>query len=82
MIRMADEDVVAEAWDRLEFVYDPELGVNLADLGLVYDLDCRDGDVRVRMTLTTPGCPLSDSMPQAVQRRRRRCPASGRSRSS
>lgn len=68
MIRMADEDVVAEAWQRLEFVYDPELGVNLVDLGLVYDLDSQHGDVRVRMTLTTPGCPMSDSMPEAVQR--------------
>ena len=68
MIRMADADVEAEAWGRLEFVYDPELGVNLVDLGLVYDLTCQDGDVGVRMTLTTPGCPMSDSMPEAVRR--------------
>lgn len=68
MIRLADSDIEAEAWDRLEFVYDPELAVNLVDLGLVYELTCRDGDVRVRMTLTTPGCPMSDSMPEAVER--------------
>lgn len=68
MIRLADEDVLAEAWARLEFVYDPELGVHLVDLGLVYDLECRDGQVGVRMTLTTPGCPLSESMPEAVRR--------------
>jgi metal-sulfur cluster biosynthetic enzyme len=68
MIRLADSDVEAEAWDRLGLVYDPELGVNLVDLGLVYELTCCDGDVRVRMTLTTPGCPVSDSMPVAVER--------------
>lgn len=68
MIRMGDEDVLAEAWARLEFVYDPELGVNLVDLGLVYDLECQGGEVRATMTLTTPGCPMSESMPDAVRR--------------
>ncbi len=68
MIRLDDAEIMAEAWDRLELVYDPELGVNLVDLGLVYALRSEGGDVRVRMTLTTPGCPMSESMPEAVRR--------------
>jgi len=41
---------------------------HLVDLGLVYDLTSDHGKVHVIMTLTTPGCPMSDSMPPAVQR--------------
>lgn len=63
-----DEAIDAEAWDRLHEVYDPELGVNLVDLGLIYDVVSDGGNVQAVMTLTTPGCPMSDSMPLAVQR--------------
>jgi len=52
----------------LREVYDPELGVNIVDLGLVYEIRNDDGDVYVRMTLTTPGCPLHDSITSAVER--------------
>ena len=48
-------------------VYDPELGVNIMDLGLVYGVDVTtEGFVTVSMTLTTPGCPMHESLGDGV----------------
>ncbi len=46
----------------LRQVKDPELGLSIIDLGLIYDVDVDNGDVHVRMTLTSPGCPASDQI--------------------
>ncbi len=63
-IETADEDEVVEA---LRTVYDPEIPVNIYDLGLIYDLKVADnGDVAIRMTLTAPACPVAGSMPKEV----------------
>jgi metal-sulfur cluster biosynthetic enzyme len=43
--------------ETLRQVKDPEIDLNVIDLGLVYDVDVADGDIRVKMTLTSPGCP-------------------------
>lgn len=67
-LRIPDEEIYQEAWDRLGHVYDPEIGIDLVNLGLVYDVQVNGGDVHVEMSLTTPGCPMSDSMPEAVER--------------
>jgi FeS assembly SUF system protein len=52
----------------LRGVHDPEIPVNVYDLGLIYDLDIlADGDVAVRMTLTTPNCPMAEQIPGQVR---------------
>lgn len=52
---------------QLRTVIDPELGINVVDLGLIYDLQINDGNIYILMTLTTPGCPLHDSIVGGVK---------------
>jgi metal-sulfur cluster biosynthetic enzyme len=58
----------------LATVFDPELGMSIVDLGLVYDVAVENGRARITMTLTTPGCPLHDSMKAWVSEAVRRVP--------
>jgi FeS assembly SUF system protein len=52
----------------LKGIYDPEIPVNIHDLGLIYGLDIADsGDVRINMTLTAPGCPVAQTFPGMVE---------------
>ena len=62
MSEVADKDTLkAEILEALKVVRDPEIPVNVVDLGLIYDLDIGDdGDVDIQMTLTSPGCPVQD----------------------
>jgi metal-sulfur cluster biosynthetic enzyme len=53
------EDAV---WDALRTVDDPEVGMNIVDLGLVYGVEVRGDDVSVRLTMTSPACPLGESI--------------------
>ena len=49
-------------------VFDPEIPVNIYDLGLIYEIDVDDYDnVEIKMTLTAPNCPVADSMPNEVK---------------
>ena len=56
--------------DALKSIYDPEIPVNIYELGLIYDVAVdADGDAVVSMTLTTPNCPVAESMPAEVEMR-------------
>jgi len=64
----APEGVEAQVIEILRTIYDPEIPVNIYDLGLVYGLDVTPtGEVHVRMTLTAPNCPVAQSFPATVQ---------------
>ncbi len=63
-----------QVMDALREVYDPELGLNIVDLGLVYGVDIADNQVNVTMTLTTPGCPLHNTMARGAEMAVRRLP--------
>lgn len=53
----------------LKDIYDPEIPVNIYDLGLIYNVEINDAHVVVTMTLTTPHCPVAESMPGEVELR-------------
>ena len=54
--------------EALKQVYDPEIPVNIYDLGLIYQIDIDDhGAIAIDMTLTTPGCPVAETFPGMVE---------------
>lgn len=61
--RKLEKDIVRA----LKQVYDPEIPVNIYDLGLIYELDVNDeGEVSIKMTLTAPNCPMADQLVEDV----------------
>lgn len=61
---VAAEEAVVEA---LKTVFDPEIPVNIYDLGLIYEIDIKEnGSVNILMSLTAPGCPVAGEMPGMV----------------
>ena len=51
----------------IETIYDPEIPVNIYDLGLIYDIDLlENNDIKIKMSLTAPGCPVAGEMPVQV----------------
>jgi|TARA_B100000315_G_scaffold62119_1_gene56408 FeS assembly SUF system protein len=64
VVKLAEKDAVVEA---LKTIHDPEIPVNIYDLGLIYDVAMSDdGNVAIAMTLTAPACPVAGEMPQWV----------------
>jgi FeS assembly SUF system protein len=64
------QDLQARVIEVLRTVYDPEIPVNIYDLGLIYRVDATpEGKVHIRMTLTSPMCPVAGSLPGDVKAR-------------
>ena len=62
--------LAAQVIEALRECYDPEIPVNIYDLGLVYDVDVDErGAVAIRMTVTAPNCPVAESLPEEVRAR-------------
>jgi len=67
-------DLHAAVIEALKDIYDPEIPVNIYDLGLIYDVEITpDSHAKVKMTLTTPHCPVAESMPGEVELGSARC---------
>ena len=68
MTEVRSTDLKENILDAIRMIYDPEIPVNIYELGLIYDLEVdAEGMVKVQMTLTTPACPVAESLPLQVQ---------------
>ena len=78
-IEMSDSDSISSEfseqliWDQLKTCYDPEIPVNIVELGLIYDLNIKDGEkgkkIEIKMTLTAPGCGMGPVISDEVDRK-------------
>ncbi|MBW4699569.1 MAG: SUF system Fe-S cluster assembly protein [Aphanocapsa lilacina HA4352-LM1] len=69
-----DSELQSQVIEALKGVYDPEIPINIYDLGLVYDVSVAAGHVAVQMTLTAPSCPVAGSLPGEVEMKIRELP--------
>ena len=53
--------------EEIRKIYDPEIPVNIYELGLIYDVKVNESKAKIIMTLTTPNCPVAESLPQEVK---------------
>ena len=60
-------DVKNKIIDEIRKIYDPELPVNIYELGLIYDIQVKGNKSEIKMTLTTPNCPVAESLPKEVK---------------
>ena len=61
-------DIKIKVIEEIKKIYDPEIPVNIYELGLIYDIKVdQKNNVKVNMTLTTPNCPVADSLPLEVE---------------
>ena len=62
-------DIKDKIIDEIRKIYDPEIPVNIYELGLIYDVTVdKDNKVYIKMTLTTPNCPVAESLPNEVKK--------------
>lgn len=62
------DDPIEAIYNALRQVYDPELGLDIISMGLIYRLEMEGDRVKIDMTLTTPGCPVSETLPEMARR--------------
>ncbi|MCL5974594.1 MAG: SUF system Fe-S cluster assembly protein [Gammaproteobacteria bacterium] len=63
-----EEDLKEDVIEMLKTIFDPEIPVNIYELGLIYDIDISaSGNVVIKMTLTAPGCPVAQTFPGDVE---------------
>ena len=60
-------DIKEKVITEIKKIYDPEIPVNIYELGLIYDIIVNNSEVKVKMTLTTPNCPAAESLPKEVK---------------
>ena len=61
-------DIKNKVISEIKKIYDPEIPVNIYELGLIYDISVKnEKDVKVKMTLTSPNCPVAESLPKEVK---------------
>jgi probable FeS assembly SUF system protein SufT len=69
----SDDDVLAAAWDQLRTSYDPEIPINIVDLGLIYECNVGEQEgqrvINVKLTLTAPGCGMGDVLVQDIRQK-------------
>jgi len=66
-IDVDDSTLAANVIEALREIYDPEIPVNIYDMGLIYKVQIEEGKAEIDMTLTTPGCPVAQSFPGMVE---------------
>ena len=60
-------DIKDKIIDEIRKIYDPEIPVNIYELGLIYDIEISGKKAKIKMTLTTPNCPVAESLPKEVK---------------
>ena len=61
------DDPIEAIYNAMRQVYDPELGLDIVSMGLIYRLEAEGDRIKIDMTLTTPGCPVSESLPEMAR---------------
>lgn len=66
--KMTPEELREDVIEMLKTIFDPEIPINIYELGLIYDISISDsGNVNINMTLTAPGCPVAQSFPGDIE---------------